>query len=97
LCDVPPYADNNHWMYPLQIDKARYGKDRDTLMKNLAAEKIQSRPVWLLNHQQKPYATCQHYRIEEAYRMWEQTLNLPCGVGLKDEEIDRVIEHLAHG
>jgi aminotransferase in exopolysaccharide biosynthesis len=97
LGNVPPYAKNNYWMYPLQIDAQRCGKDRDALMKHLAAKKIQSRPVWLLNHEQKPYLGCQHYRIERAYGLWKSTLNLPCSVDLKEEEISRVIESLRHG
>jgi aminotransferase in exopolysaccharide biosynthesis len=96
LGEVPNYADNNCWMYPLKIDRQHYGMDRDGLLKHLAGRGIQSRPVWLLNHRQKPYLDCQHYRIERAQELWERTLNLPCSVGLKDEELGRVVEILKH-
>jgi perosamine synthetase len=97
LADPPEYATSNYWMYPVQIDKYIYGKDREGVMSHLADKKIQTRPVWYLNHQQKPYKDCQNYKIEMAYKMWEKTLNIPCSVNLKEDEIKRVIEGLKHG
>ena len=94
LADVPEYATSNYWMYPVQIDKSVYGKDREELMSYLAGRKIQTRPVWYLNHRQKPYEDCQHYKIEMAYKMWEKTVNIPCSVNLKKEEMHRVIQEL---
>jgi aminotransferase in exopolysaccharide biosynthesis len=94
LADVPAYADNNHWMYAMRIDRDAYGADRETLMARLAAEKIQTRPVWHLNHLQRPYQSCQHYRIERAPKLLDCTLNIPCSVGLKPEELDRVVRAL---
>jgi dTDP-4-amino-4,6-dideoxygalactose transaminase len=97
LADVPSYSKNNYWMYPVQIDKAIYRKDREGLMRHLAERKIETRPVWYLNHLQKPYRDCQSYRIEKAFQMWEKTLNIPCSVNLKRDEIDRVIKELTSG
>ena len=81
----------------MQVDTGVYGKDREGLIRDLAARKIQTRPVWYLNHRQRPYEDCQHYKIEVAYKMWERTVNIPCSVNLKEEEIKRVIEGLRHG
>ena len=50
----PDYADNNHWMNVLQIDNAVYDEDRDSIMQRLEKNRIQTRPVWALNHLQKP-------------------------------------------
>lgn len=90
----PSYADNNLWMYPLQIDKDKYGIDRDALMKNLSSKGIQTRPVWHLNHKQSPYLNCQHYKIERAERLLEITLNIPCSVNLTSAQQAKVIEAL---
>jgi dTDP-4-amino-4,6-dideoxygalactose transaminase len=38
-----------------------------------------------------------HYRIEKAFRMLDQTLNIPCSVGLTRKDIEKVIEVLGHG
>ena len=94
LSESPDYAINNHWMYPLQIDKDVYGKDREQLMAYLSENQIQTRPVWYLNHLQKPYKICQNYKIEKAIQLWEKTLNVPCSVNLKENEISRIINVL---
>lgn len=90
LAPVPPYADNNHWMYALQIERVTYGLDREATMALLARHGIQTRPLWELNHRQRPYAGCQHYRIERALQLWEATLNLPASVNLTEADVDRV-------
>ncbi|MFH1944800.1 MAG: LegC family aminotransferase [Acidobacteriota bacterium] len=95
LSTVPPYADNNHWMYPLRVEESLYGKNRDGLMNRLADNQIQSRPVWHLNHTQPPYRNCQSYRIEKATHLFDVTLNIPCSVGLKEEEMFSVIDALS--
>lgn len=91
LAEVPEYADNNYWMYCLQIDKDIYGKGREELMRHLADNKIQTRPVWQLNHLQKPYDKCQSYKIERALKMLEITLNIPCSVNLAGDQIKEVV------
>ena len=97
LADSPPYARNNHWMYPLQIDKNVYGKDREELMEDLKVNGIQSRPVWHLTHLQLPYLYCRHYRIEKAFRMLDITLNIPCSSNLQEQDIDYIIDRLHNG
>jgi len=94
LAHTPPYSRNNHWMYPLQIDPDVYGKNREELMRTLQEEGIQTRPLWHLVHLQKPYQCSQTYQIEKAFSLHKNTLNIPCSVGLKKEEIDHVIRIL---
>jgi len=94
LAEVPEYAENNYWMYALQIDGNIYGKNREELMSYLASYKIQTRPVWYLNHMQKPYKDCQSYKIEKAFELWKKTLNIPCSVNLKKQDIKRILEVL---
>jgi dTDP-4-amino-4,6-dideoxygalactose transaminase len=45
LAETPPHAENNHWMYALQLDTSVYSRDREGLMKHLAAQNIQTRPI----------------------------------------------------
>ena len=97
LAETPDYAENNHWMYELQIDKDIYGKDREKLMQYLSDKGIQTRPVWYLNHLQKSYKDCQNYKIEKAIELWEKTLNIPCSVNLTNESINKVMETLNYG
>ncbi|MBU4495571.1 MAG: LegC family aminotransferase [Acidobacteria bacterium] len=97
LADTPDYADNNHWMYALLIDEKTYGRDRESLMRFLTDNHIQSRPLWMLNHLQKPYAGCRTYRIEKALDLYDRTLNIPCSVNLTEEDREYVVEMLKKG
>ena len=94
LADIPDYAISNHWYYCLQIDDTKYGKNREQLMAYLSENKIQTRPIWHLNHLQKPYQNCQKYKIEKAYELAKKTLNIPCSVNLTKNQIDEVLDKL---
>ena len=94
LVETPDYADANYWFYSLQVSKSGYGKDSDQLMEYLIKNEIQIRPLWYLNHLQKPFKKYQSYKIEKAYEMLEKTLNLPCSVNLTKVQIKKVIRLL---
>jgi perosamine synthetase len=97
LAPGPGYADNNLWMYALQIDPSTYGQDRETLMKHLRERDIETRPVWYLNHLQVPFLGRESYRIEKAPHLLDITLNIPCSSNLKDEDVDYVADQLRNG
>ena len=94
MAESPNYAQNNHWMYPMLVDEETYGLNRDKLLKRLASHKIQTRPVWHLNHLQKPYVKCLAYKIDNAFDLVSRTLELPCSVSLTDENISFIAEKL---
>jgi dTDP-4-amino-4,6-dideoxygalactose transaminase len=94
LASTPDYGTSNLWMYALQIDKDLYGKDWEEMIKIFTSEKIETRPLWHLNHLQAPYRDCQSYRIEKAPVLLAQTLNIPCSVSLRLEEIEKVVSIL---
>ncbi len=94
IAAVPNYANNNHWMVALQIENNIYGKDREALMAFLAEKQIQTRPVWYLNHLQKPYLDCPSVRIVNALALFDITLNIPCSTNIVDHEIEIVLKCL---
>ena len=94
LSKVPNYADNNHWLNLLQIDSKAIGEDRETLMQRLEKNGIQTRPVWKLNHQQKPYKNCQNYKIEKANILVENSLCLPSSSNLTNENLEKIVSQL---
>jgi perosamine synthetase len=94
ILEGPSYCDSNCWFYSLFIEDA-YPLDRDTLMARMEEERIQTRPIWHLNNEQRPYLDCQAYRVAKARYYLEHLLNLPCSVGLTDEDLERVVKTLS--
>ena len=91
LLAVPDYCESNYWFYSLLVDEREYGIGRDELLRKFQAARIQARPIWKLNHTQKPYRHNQAYRIEKAPHYFDRILNIPCSVGLTDAEVERVL------
>ena len=91
---VPKFASNNHWLNLLKIDKNKYGKDSQSLMAYLNKNLIESRPIWFLNHQQKPFKNFQNYRIENAPGLVQNSLCLPSSTNLKKEDVEKIIAYL---
>ena len=90
LLGVPEGAAPNYWFYSLIIDKTAFGLDREALMAALAKAGIQSRPVWHLNHLQRPYKGSQAFEIAKAGYFVERVLNIPCSTGLTKAQAARV-------
>ncbi|MCT4619050.1 MAG: LegC family aminotransferase [Marinisporobacter sp.] len=94
LLDFNKNARPNYWFYSLTIDKERYGLDRDALLKKLNKKGIQTRPIWGLNHEQKPYVNNQSYKIEKAKYYLDRVLNIPCSTNLKEKDVLKVVNIL---
>ncbi len=92
LIGEPPYGKSNYWFYSLVIDRKIFGCHPLDLMKVLAAEAIEARPVWELNHRQRPYRSCEAYRIRQAPKWHRSVLNIPCSVTLTQKDIHRIAE-----
>ena len=91
MLGIPDGTRPNFWMYSLIVEKGGFGKDNEKLMQSLSEKKIETRPVWRLNHLQKPYRSNQAYRIERAAWFYKRVLNLPSGSALKPAEVKSVI------
>lgn len=94
IASTPEYADNNCWMYSLQIDPDIYPLSCDELIVKFQKYQIQTRPIWHLNHLQKMFSKNQNYKIFNAFNLVNNSLNIPCSVNLKDKDIDKVVNIL---
>lgn len=92
LLGVPAGTEPNYWFYSLLVDKSVFGLDREGLMNSLSKAGIQSRPVWYLNHLQRPYKSSQVFKIRRAQWFIDRVLNVPCSTGLTDKQVSRVVE-----
>lgn len=84
LLDFRKGVRANKWFYSYITDR------REELLHYLENKKIQTRPVWKLNHKQKPYLEFQAYKIEKADYYYNHILNLPCSTNLSCDEVETV-------
>ncbi|NMA16663.1 MAG: LegC family aminotransferase [Erysipelotrichia bacterium] len=84
---------SNYWFYALKCSE-EYRMDRDEIIKYLSSKNIQSRPIWGLINEQKPYLKNQAYNIEKAKFYLDHIVNIPCSSNLTKEDAEYVIECL---
>ena len=87
IMGIPAGTSPNYWFYSLAVEKKKFGMGKELLMDRLLAKGIQTRPIWYLNHLQRPYRSNQAYKIENAPRFWKRILNLPCSTNLKTNQV----------
>lgn len=84
---------SNCWFYSLFCN-SNYRYKRDELIAKLKENKIQTRPIWGLIHEQLPYREDRAYEIEDAVYYSRHVVNLPCSTNLSKEDIHRVCKVL---
>jgi len=89
LLDEPVYAHSNKWFYAVLC---RDIKEKNLMLDHLNRKGVQARPLWFLNHLQKPYTHCQAYAIEKAPHIYDTLVNIPCSVSLTENEIMEVVK-----
>ncbi len=94
LLDFNSNTRPNYWFYSIVVDEKRYGMNKDELLKALVSEGIQTRPIWGLIHEQKPYLKNETYGSEKAIWYHGRVLNIPCSSNLSDDEVQTVIDVL---
>ena len=87
-------TDSNHWFYSI-IMKGICGDQLHEKIETLQKKGIQTRPVWGLIHEQKPYRSYVNYRIEQAEEYADKILNIPCSTSLTEDEINLVVRAIA--
>lgn len=80
----------NKWFYSL-ILKDDIQKDVEEIIHNLSEKQIQTRAIWGLIHEQKPYSECIAYKIEKANYYKDHVINIPCSTNLSEEDIEYVV------
>jgi perosamine synthetase len=87
-----PWAQNVYWLYSILVDEGEFGLSRDELMGRLDAAGVETRPVFPPVHTQPAYTGGSYPVAEE---LAARGLSLPSAVGLRDDEIDRVVDVIA--
>ena len=92
LLGFRPDTRSNKWFYSLLCNTTDCSRDK--VIETLAAHKIQSRPVWGIIPDQKPYAGALEYQVERARGYRELIVNVPCSTNLTHEEVNAVVDVL---
>jgi aminotransferase in exopolysaccharide biosynthesis len=88
LLGQPAWSDSNRWFYALLCDDGDMKRD---LLAACSAAGVQVRPLWYLNHRQRPYREMQAHAIARAPRFYDTVLNLPCSLSLTPQQIADVV------
>lgn len=78
----------NYWFYSLYLKDSDI--KRDDLIHYLEEKRIQSRPIWGLIPDQKPYAGSESYKLEKSRDYIENIVNIPCSSNLTKEDAEYV-------
>ena len=93
IAPSPDYAKNNSWLNILRISEKK-SSSVEFLMNKFTKNGIETRPVWYLNHLQKPYKKYFDYLIDKAIHLHASSLCLPSSVNLNEQDCSRVISIL---
>lgn len=95
--ELLPFRKNtkpNYWFYSLLLKEDALREGVRALVLRLQEQGVQTRPIWGLIHQQKPYEECAAYQIEKAVFYSRRIINIPCSTQLSEEDLKFVVEVL---
>ncbi|MEE1100779.1 MAG: LegC family aminotransferase [Agathobacter sp.] len=85
---------SNQWFYSLELDIDFLKCSLRDVITRLQDKGVQTRAIWGLIHEQKPYKNDLFYKIEKASYYSGCILNIPCSTQLCDDDIQYVVEVL---
>ncbi len=83
-------TESNKWFYSIEIDREHIKATMREIITALEKDKIQTRAIWGLINEQKPYEGEETYRLEKAPYYAERILNIPSSTQITEEEIKYV-------
>jgi dTDP-4-amino-4,6-dideoxygalactose transaminase len=81
---------SNYWLTAFYIDKPTHEFNRETIRLALAAENIESRPLWKPMHLQPVFKKLRSYLNGISENFFNKGLCLPSGSNLKIEDLERI-------
>lgn len=94
LMPQAPWGLHTNWLSCFLVDDRALGCTRDALIRALASEDIEARPVWKPMHLQPLYAGARRFGGEVAEDLFTRGICLPSSSSLTDEEQGRVVAAL---
>jgi dTDP-4-amino-4,6-dideoxygalactose transaminase len=90
------YGQATRWLTCLTIDPQAFGTDRETIRLTLAAQQIETRPVWKPLHLQPVFRDCECIGGEIAENLFIHGLCLPSGSNLTNDNLAKVIDAIVN-
>lgn len=86
-------TSSNQWFYAVELPIEKMDCDLKTVIEELQNQReVQTRPIWGLIHEQRPYRNALIYRIEKADYYSQRIINIPCSTQLAMQEMELVVE-----
>lgn len=85
---------SNKWFYSFEIDQDKVKASMREIITALQEKGIETRAIWGLINEQRPYLEEDCYCVEKAPYYAERILNLPCSTSITREEISYVVKSL---
>ena len=85
---------SNKWFYSFEIDRDKVKVSMREIITALQGKGIETRAIWGLINEQRPYLEEDCYCLEKAPYYANRILNLPCSTSITQEEISYVVQGL---
>ena len=95
----PAWSRSNRWLSACTVDIDALGINVQQLIRRLASERIEARPVWKPMQLQPVFASCRYFPHEGksvSQRLFETGICLPSGSNMSESQQGRVIEMLSN-
>lgn len=97
LCKLIPFRENifsNKWFYSIEINRNKINISIRDIITSLQQKGIQTRAIWGLINEQKPYLDEITYKIEKAPYYATRILNIPSSTQITEDDIKYVAEEI---
>ena len=89
----PDYS-SNYWLTTILINEETTGVDAEKMRLHLAAENIESRPLWKPMHRQPVFESAPRYLCGVSDTLWAKGLCLPCGPMVAEKDVERIVSEI---
>jgi len=97
LPEAADWAFSTFWMYTVLVDETKAGIDSRQLLKHLAVQRVQTRPLWQPLHRSPVHDHRGGIPCPVSDELYRQALSLPCSVGLSQTDQNIVIGAIRTG
>jgi perosamine synthetase len=87
LARPPEWTRSNHWMALLRMAPEKRGP----FMSHMASAKIQTRPLWELNHRHPMHSAAPRGDLSNAEKIHAEAVSIPCFQRMDGDDVGRVV------